>query len=215
MLVRAVVFDVGETLVDDRRHWADWARWLGVSPHTLSALVGAVTALGHDNVEAIRLIRPDFDLETERRARERAGHGETIREEDLYPDVRPTLAALREAGLWVGIAGNQTARVASLLRGLDLPVDAVATSGEWDVAKPDPRFFQRLARWANLEPERIAYVGDHRDHDIVAARSAGMRAALVRRGPWGYLWADDPLTIRSANWRVDSLPQLVPLLVAE
>ncbi|MBT8228014.1 MAG: HAD-IA family hydrolase [Dactylosporangium sp.] len=213
-MVHAVVFDVGETLMQDRRHWGSWAEWLGVPSHTLSALVGAVTALGRDNVEALRLIRPGFDLESERRAREAAGHGETIAEEDLYPDVRPTLAALREAGLWVGIAGNQTERAATLLRELNLPVDAVATSGQWGVAKPDPRFFSRMVTWVGLAPAQIAYVGDHRDHDIVAARAAGLQAAHVRRGPWGYLWANDPLTVRAATWRVNSLTALVSLLPA-
>lgn len=55
----AVVFDVGETLVDDTREWPAWADWLSVPPHTLSALVGAVVAQGLDNSEALRLIRTD------------------------------------------------------------------------------------------------------------------------------------------------------------
>lgn len=211
-MVQAVVFDVGETLTEDRRHWESWAQWLGVPTHTLSALVGAVTALGRDNVEALRLIRPGFDLESERRAREATGFGETLDEEDLYPDVRPALKVLRDEGLWVGIAGNQTRKVATLLRRLDLPVDAIATSGEWGVAKPDPRFFARLVAWVGLRPDQIAYVGDHRDNDVIAAQSAGLRAVHLRRGPWGYLWANDPAITRSATWRVDSLTELVPLL---
>ncbi|MBN1174099.1 MAG: HAD family hydrolase [Micromonosporaceae bacterium] len=213
-MVQAVVFDVGETLTEDRRHWNSWAQWLGVPDHTLSALVGAVTALGHDNVEALRLVRPGFDLESERRAKEAAGNGEVLDEEDLYPDVRPTLQALQDAGLWVGVAGNQTDRAARLLRKLDLPVDAVATSGEWGVAKPDPRFFAQLVAWVGMAPDQIAYVGDHRDNDIVAARTAGLRAVHLRRGPYGYLWANDPVTAREATWRVDSLIELVPLLTA-
>lgn len=40
------MFDIGETLVRDDRYWASWADWLGVPRHTLSALVGAVTAQG-------------------------------------------------------------------------------------------------------------------------------------------------------------------------
>lgn len=47
------------------------------------------------------------------------------------------LAQLRDEGLWVGIAGNQTARAGGILRDLGLPVDMVATSDNWGVSKPD------------------------------------------------------------------------------
>ncbi|MEV7971425.1 HAD hydrolase-like protein [Sphaerisporangium sp. NPDC088356] len=42
------------------------------------------------------------------------------------------------------------------------------------------------------KPDEIVYVGDHRDNDILPAKAAGLRTALIRRGPWGHLWADDP-----------------------
>ena len=51
MVIRAVVFDVGETLLDDSREWRAWADWVGVSPHTFSTVLGAVTAAGRDNAE--------------------------------------------------------------------------------------------------------------------------------------------------------------------
>jgi HAD superfamily hydrolase (TIGR01549 family) len=213
--VRSVVFDVGETLMVDDTFWGSWADWLSVPRHTLSALVGAVTALGHDNAEALRLIKPGFDLEAERAAREASpGHGESISETDLYVDARPALSALRSAGLWVGIAGNQTARAAQLLRELNLPVDAIATSGEWGIAKPDAGFFARVAEWAPGRPEVIVYVGDHRDNDVLPAHAAGLLTAHVRRGPWGYLYGDDPDLLAAADWRVASLTELPPLLLA-
>ncbi|MFC3983064.1 hypothetical protein [Streptosporangium jomthongense] len=130
-MIRVVVFDIGETLVRDDRYWASWADWLGVSRHTLSALVGAVTAMGLDNAEAIRLLRPGADLHAERRAREEAGRGEFLDESDLYPDVRPGFRALREAGVRVCVAGNQTVRAGDLVRGLGLPADEIGVSEEW------------------------------------------------------------------------------------
>ncbi len=39
--VDAVVFDVGETLVDETVEYHAWADWLGVPRHTFSALFGA------------------------------------------------------------------------------------------------------------------------------------------------------------------------------
>jgi HAD superfamily hydrolase (TIGR01549 family) len=211
-VIRSVVFDVGETLLDDTREWGRWADWLGVPRHTFSAVLGAVTATGRNNAETFGYFRPGFDLATERQRREDAGIGEQIDEEDLYPDVRPALAALRASGVWVGVAGNQTVRAARLLRRLELPVDALATSGEWGVAKPDPAFFSRVIEWAPGVAEEIVYVGDHRDNDMLPAQAAGLRTALIRRGPWGYLWADTPDTRAAATWVVDSLSELTVLL---
>lgn len=210
--VRAVVFDIGETLMDDSTFWGSWADWCGVPRHTLAVLVGVVTAQGRDNADALKLVKPGFDLIKERAAREAAGCGESITEADLCPDARPALAALREAGLWVGIAGNQTERAGELLRELDLPVDAVATSGEWGAAKPDLRFFERVCTWSGFPAEQIVYVGDHRDNDILAANQAGLLAAHIRRGPWGYQFAEDPALRAAATWRIESLAELAPLI---
>jgi N-acetyl-D-muramate 6-phosphate phosphatase len=214
-MVTAVVFDVGETVLDDSREWGAWADWLGVPRHTFSTVPGAVTAAGRDNAETFQYFRPGFDLAHERQLREDAGLGEHIDETDLYPDVRPALTTLREQGLWVGVAGNQTTRAGELLRALDLPADQIATSGEWGAAKPSREFFDRVARMVpSRRPDTTLYVGDHRDNDIVAAKAAGFRTALIRRGPWGYLWAEDPLVQRDADWVIDSLNDLPGLLTS-
>ncbi|HLL66953.1 MAG TPA: HAD family hydrolase [Micromonosporaceae bacterium] len=211
-MIRSVVFDVGETLLDDTREFAAWADWIGVPRHTFSAVLGAVTAQGRNNAETFPYFKPGFDLQAERQRREEAGAGEQIGEDDLYPDARPALAQLKAQGLWVGIAGNQTSRAANLLRALSLPSDAVATSGEWGTAKPDPAFFDLVAQLAPGERSEIVYVGDHRDNDLLPAHAAGFRTVLVRRGPWGHLWADDPVVVKTADWVVNSLAELPELL---
>ena len=88
MTVVSVVFDVGETLLDDSREFGAWADWIGVPRHTFSAVLGAVTAAGRDNAETFQYFRPGFDLARERERREQAGAGENYTEADLYPDVR-------------------------------------------------------------------------------------------------------------------------------
>lgn len=211
MTIRSLVFDVGETLLDDTREFGAWADWIGIPRHTFSAVLGAVTADGRNNAETFQYFRPGFDLDHERALREAAGRGERIDDGDLYPDVRPTLDALRRQGMWVGIAGNQTARAADLLRELDLPCDCIATSGEWGVAKPDPAFFDQVVDFAVGDRHEILYVGDHRDNDAIPARAAGLKTALVRRGPWGYLWADENASQPHADWMIDSLDDLLKI----
>ncbi len=209
-MIEAVVCDVGETLVRDDRLWAAWADWLGVPRHTLSALVGAVVAQGRDNADAVRLVRPGVDIAAETAAMEAAGHGEQLAEEDLYDDVRPAFTALRAARVRVYVAGNQTARAGELLCALGLPVDGIATSGEWGVAKPSPEFFAHVIELAGASAERIVYVGDHPANDVAPAAAAGLRTAHLRRGPYGYLWADTPESAH-ADWRISSLHDLIAI----
>jgi HAD superfamily hydrolase (TIGR01662 family) len=210
-VIRTCALDIGETIVRDDRFWRSWADWLDVPQYTLSALVGAVVAQGRDNADALRLLKPGIDVAAEYAAREAVGRGETLDETDLYADVRPALAALRARGLRVIIAGNQTARVAGLLRSLELPVDAIATSGQWGVAKPEPEFFLRVIDLARANPDEIVYVGDHPHNDIKPAAESGLRTAHLRRGPWGHLWADDPIA-HSADWQINSLMELSEII---
>ncbi|NEB05353.1 HAD family hydrolase [Streptomyces sp. SID13726] len=210
-MIRAVLLDVGETITRDDRYWAAWADWLNVPHHTLSALVGSVVARGDDNSEALRLIRPGIDIPTEYAAREAAGFGEQLDDSDLYSDVRPALAALQSARIRVVIAGNQTARAGALLRGLNLPADLVTTSDELGVAKPQAEFFHRALAAADVDPATALYVGDHPANDIRPAQAAGMRAAHLRRGPWGHLWAGTP-EAAAADYRIDSLHDLLSIV---
>ncbi|MEU6955074.1 HAD family hydrolase [Streptomyces sp. NPDC045714] len=209
--METIVLDIGETLVRDDRHWASWANWLGVPPHTLSALVGAAVAQGREATDALRVLRPDMDVEEAYRARAAAGRGEHLDESDLYQDVRPALGELRAAGVRVVVAGNGTVRAGELLRGLDLPVDLVATSDEWGARKPDPEFFARVAEVAGAAPEATLYVGDHPAEDLFPAAAAGMRTAHLRRGPYGHWWAEHPDVVETADFRVDALTELVGL----
>ncbi|MCQ4044067.1 HAD family hydrolase [Streptantibioticus rubrisoli] len=186
-MIRAVVFDVGETLVDETRVFAGWADWLGVPRHTFSAVVGAAVARGESLLSAMRVFREDFDWQVEDARRKAAGESCGFGSADLYPDVRPCIAELKRAGLWVGIAGNQPVRAHGDLVACELPVDLIATSEGWAVSKPDPAFFRRVVDAAPCEAAEILYVGDRVDNDVIAAKQAGLRAGLLRRGPWGFI----------------------------
>lgn len=213
MPIRAVWFDVGETLIDESREYGTWADWLGVPRHTFSAVFGAVIARGCDYREVFQHFRPGFDLATERQARLDAGMGEYLNGQDLYPDVRPCLQALKDAGYFVGIAGNQTARAGRFLRELNLPCDVLATSDDWGVAKPDVGFFDKLVAVSGHNRDEIAYVGDRLDNDIAPAAQAGLFTVWLRRGPWGHiLEPGEPLV---AAVLPDAAPSLTVRALAE
>ncbi|MFJ3193175.1 HAD family hydrolase [Streptomyces griseoviridis] len=210
-MMRAVVFDVGECLVDETREYGTWADWLGVPRHTFAAMFGAVIARGRDYRDVFQEFQPGFDLDAERERRAAAGQPERFGEDDLYPDVRDSLAALRADGLWLGIAGNQTVRAGRILRELFTPVvDLIATSDDWGASKPDPVFFHRLAEVVPAEPGEILYVGDRVDNDLRPGAAAGMHTALIRRGPWATIQWHTEEAERLPTFRVESLLELSP-----
>jgi len=213
-VVEVVVFDVGETLIDETRIWLRWADRLGVPAGTMLALIGAMAESGRPLADAFRLVRPGLVLEEEIAAWERDDpHGLRVNfdADDLSPDVRPALDALRAAGYRLIIAGNQPVQAADALAAMRLPVESIHTSDGWGVAKPDPAFFAKVTAVAGVPPARILYVGDRLDNDVRPAKRAGMRTALLRRGPWGYLHAARP-EAAEADMVLDGLSGLVAAL---
>ncbi|HEY7584788.1 MAG TPA: HAD family hydrolase [Acidimicrobiia bacterium] len=207
MTIEAVVFDVGETLIDETRIWIRWAARLGVTPFTLLGMVGAMAALDRSHTDALKLVKPDFDLATERErwaVDEPDSLRDTFDEEDLYPDVRPALDALEAIALSAWIAGNQPVAARQALMAMELPVRSIINSSDLGAEKPDPRFFDAVAAAVGLEPAQILYVGDRLDNDVLPALAAGMRTVLMRRGPWGYLHATRP-DVEKADAICDSL----------
>lgn len=188
MAVTAVIFDVGETLVDETGMWERAADTAGVPRFTLMGILGGLAALGehHDRVwELLGIAKP----------------ASTWLLEELYPDALPCLEALRSSGLRVGAVGNTPRETEALLRE---HVDVLGSSGSWGVAKPAPEFFERIVAATRLAPNQIAYVGDRVDNDVRPARAAGMVAVHIRRGPWGYLQTG----AEGADVRIDSLAEL-------
>ncbi len=209
MAVKAVVFDVGETLVDETRYWGEWADRADVPRLTFFAVLGGVIERGEDHRRVFELVRPGFDVE--RALTETSGNG--FRPADLYDDAAPCIERLRADGYRVGVAGNLTEQVARTLEDLGLPADFVGSSAEWGVWKPSPLFFLRVAEEAGSPPSEVAYVGDRVDNDVVPAATAGMVAVFLRRGPWALLHGHRP-EASVARLTIDSLNELPEALRA-
>ena len=180
---RWVVFDVGETLVDETRVWSTWADAVGVPRLTLMAVLGATIARGggHQSVfEELGL--PHW---VDHRDELEASYGAIV-DGDLYPDVRPTMTTLAAAGYRLAIFGNQPARRTLDLQALELPVETIAMSDEMELAKPDPAYYARvLELLGGPSSTSVAHVGDRMDNDVLPAAAAGLRSIWIRRGPWG------------------------------
>jgi HAD superfamily hydrolase (TIGR01549 family) len=199
-VVEAVVFDIGETLVDETRAWATHADALGYTHLTFFAALGAVIESRRHHRTVFELLGADPWVEPVPYERS-----------DLYADAVPCVRRLRDAGYTIALVGNQPVQTEAFLRECGLDVDLVASSESWGVSKPDPAYFTRVAEWLGLPPERIAHVGDRVDNDVVPAVEAGMTAVFLRRGAWGHIQAHWPEAVR-AHVRIESLDELPGVL---
>ena len=187
---RWICFDVGETLIDETRVWSTWADILAIPRFTFMATFGAVIAQAKDHRDVFGVFGVDDFRTLEPQFQERYGG---FRSEDLYPDVVPALAKLRDAGYRIAIIGNQPARRTAELRAIGVQADVMAMSDEMGFHKPDPEFFVNALRlMGDPDPDDVAYVGDRLDNDVHPSSAAGMRAVWLMRGPWALVTRDSP-----------------------
>jgi HAD superfamily hydrolase (TIGR01509 family) len=186
--VEAVVFDVGETLVDETRMWERAADVTGVPRFTLMGVLGGLAARGEHHTRVWEILGVEQPAST-------------WELDDFYADALPCIARLREAGYRVAASGNTPAFVEA---GLRRHLDRVASSASWGVDKPSPEFFARVVELAGVEAGKIAYVGDRVDNDVAPALAAGLVAVHIRRGPWGLLHDPPPAAIAIRS--LDELP---------
>jgi HAD superfamily hydrolase (TIGR01549 family) len=171
-----VVFDIGETLVDETGLWERAADAAGVPRFTLMGVLGGLAARGEQHSRVWEILGvPQAASEWT--------------ESDFYPDALPCLQSLSRAGFRVGAVGNTPETAEALLAP---HVDLIGSSARWGVEKPSPAFYARLVGECGVEPARIAYVGDRVDNDVLPALAAGLVAIRVSRGPWGLLHDTPP-----------------------
>jgi FMN phosphatase YigB (HAD superfamily) len=185
--VETIVFDIGETLIDETNAWRLAAETVGVPAFTVMGVLGGLAARGEHHTRVWEVLgvpppRAQFAVA------------------DFYVDALPCLKRLR-GSYRIGAVGNTGVETEALLAPF---VDFVGSSRRWGVEKPSAAFFERLVDEAGCAAEKIAYVGDRVDNDIVPVLAAGMVAVHIRRGPWAYLHEPPEGAVRIAS--LDELP---------
>jgi putative hydrolase of the HAD superfamily len=100
---------------------------------------------------------------------------------DIFDDVLPTLALLREHGLKIGLVSNTGRDLDAFVRHHGLDVDAAVGSGAYGKTKPHPTIFRFALEQLGVAPEEAVMVGDSIEDDVEGARAVGMRAMLLDR----------------------------------
>lgn len=91
------------------------------------------------------------------------------------------LDAIRAQGVKVAIISNSEGMLDRLFRdlGIDVHFDLVVDSGKVGVEKPDPRIFHIALERFDVPRDRALHLGDVFATDILGARAAGIRHALI------------------------------------
>lgn len=215
--IRAVLFDLGGTLVDERDFsgWAELARgvYLDVTPdeigHAFAEVERSVDA------EPIPLPRESSVVEFWRRVLAGAS-GEAVSSAvaerfvaaragardppmALYSDVRRCLDQLLADRRRLAVVSNSTSE-ASVRRildrvGLVAYFEKVVSSGTEGVAKPEPEIFRRAVARLGIPPSEALFVGNLPHTDALGARAAGLHAIWLNREGTGF--GEEPPEITS------------------
>jgi putative hydrolase of the HAD superfamily len=98
-----------------------------------------------------------------------------------------SLAQARATGVRVAVISNSEGMLEKLFGQLGIlgALDLVVDSGVVGVEKPDPRIFRVALDRFGVSPARALHLGDNFATDVLGARAAGIRVALV--DPYGHL----------------------------
>ncbi len=200
-VVTAVIFDFYGTLA----HWADGDASYGdvfeAHGYTLERSVADAYFTRYDGVEHSEHSVDEESYEAWVRSRLRQltkdggvpdEHAEAVidalRQLDqgamvAYPEAAPTLAALRETGLTVGVCSNWGWELNAYLDevGLLPLIDASITSARAGSRKPHPDIYAKAADALGVDPVDVLFVGDSWEPDVRGPRRLGMRAVHVWR----------------------------------
>ena len=191
------MFDLDGTLVETAPEIADAVNdtlrqfgWAPIDDEQVARSIGYAT--GALLVEAVA--RASGSTPDEVRASERLAAIGTVYEHwyaarcgtrsRLYPQVRETLAALRQRGTRLAIVTNKETRYTDRVlaaHGLQDAFDRVVCADTLSTRKPDPAGVLACLREFGVAPGRALFVGDS-SIDAATARNAGVPVWLLPHG---------------------------------
>ncbi|ABP53197.1 HAD-superfamily hydrolase, subfamily IA, variant 3 [Salinispora tropica CNB-440] len=99
----------------------------------------------------------------------------------LRTEAVPTLAALRQRGLRIGLVSDCTHELPAFLP--QLPIDPLldvrVLSVQFGRCKPDPELYRAACRQLGLTPAACLYVGDGGSQELTGAERAGLHAVRL------------------------------------
>ena len=194
---RAVLFDFDGTLADSYAAITASVNYV-LEHHGRPSLTEAQvrTLVGHGLQQLMDTILPGIDPDVA--AKLYREHHPTVMKSHtkLLPGVVEGLAALRAAGVKLGVCSNKPAYFTrSLLEMLEIGqyFDVVLGPDDVGVPKPDPTMVLRVLERLDVPKEQALYVGDM-EVDIETGRRAGVETWVMPTG------SNDEATLRAAGY---------------
>ena len=124
----------------------------------------------------------------------------------LFDDVLPTLDALADMGLALGVVSNWDCALPRHLERLGVAdrFGVICASAAVGHRKPDPGIFAVALSALDVLPADALHVGDQHDEDVVGAHAAGVHALLIDRTPGASPHGDVITTLAQVPGRVVS-----------
>lgn len=212
--MRAVVFDLWETLIDwDRdanaalnEQLAEIAgdtfreRWGGSKAKYNGPIRVALAEAGvaAEHIDAVCTLRRDH----------------LRRSLVPRPGAIDTLRTLREQGYLIGLITVCSEDIETLWPESEFAglFDAEVFSSSFGASKPDPRIYRECCARLGVEPSDAVFVGDGANDELAGAQRVGMQAILIHRA------GEDPLWPEVLEWdgpRVTSIPGVLEVIGAD
>ena len=133
--------------------------------------------------------------------------------ETLYPQTKEILEQLGQE-YKLGIIANQLPGLEQRLKDFGILdyFDAIFSSADLGLAKPDPAIFRLVLQKTNCLPQQAIMIGDRLDNDIVPAKRIGMKTIWIKQG-FSRLAQAKNLEER-ADWTVEKLIDVLPILLS-
>jgi putative hydrolase of the HAD superfamily len=178
--------------IEHVEHSADGETYEAWVRHRLGDLTSACDVSPHHRSDLIEALRA-------------SDQGEMV----AYGDAAPTLLALREAGITIGVCSNWGWEIDRYLEqvGLLPLVDLAITSARAGARKPHPRMYAVTLEALAIDAGDIVFIGDSWGPDVIGPRAAGMTAV--------HLWRDEdrrgeePPTLDDGVRRISELPEVL------
>ena len=206
--LRDAAMALAETAGADRDAWHKaWGKTLQASWRNELSLLGRV----RESLKAAGVAQCDGEI-TERLAGLMAARS-TPR---LYPDVRDSLARVKEMGFGMGLISNISSYRAGWLREIELApfFDVTALSCELGVTKPDRAIYLAAVEGLGVKPEECVFVDDVPPY-VQAAKDLGMATVRINRFGSDEIYREyyDDLSC-DADLEIEGLAELVEWLKA-
>ena len=122
----------------------------------------------------------------------------------FYDDVLPCLQRL-QSRFRLGAISNGNANVEKV--GLGHLIEHSVSASESKVAKPNKLIFHDLVERFGVPANRVLYVGDHPEFDVIGPQDAGLQAIWINRE--NNVW---PEHLRQPRYQISNLHELELLL---